>query len=186
VLGGAVALRRLAVTGPSVEAGISVAGGSAVLEAVVVRSPGPSGIAVSGGGRVEGTGVTVAGAIEEQGMLGDCVQVIRGTLRLSDATLVRCAGAAVEASGGELRLDGVDAAGGAAGCLVFVNGAVSDLAGNLCVGRGPGLVVASRARTRLVANRWWTDPVIWADCGAGARVEVGRGERLKAPCAAAP
>jgi hypothetical protein len=34
-------------------------------------------------------------------------------------------------------------------------------------------------------NRWWTDPVFWVDCGSGARVELGRGEKEKAPCAAA-
>jgi len=186
VLGGAVALRRFAVTGPSREAGISVAGGTASLEAVVIRSPGPSGIAVSGRGHVEALDVTVAGALDEKGMLGDCAQLNGGTLRLAGATLVRCAGAAVEASRGELRLDGVDAAGGGAGCLVLVNGAAAVLAGNLCVGRGPGLVVASRARARLVANRWWTDPVLWVDCGGGARVEIGRGETLVTPCAAAP
>jgi hypothetical protein len=186
VLRGELTLRRAAVTGPSREAGISVAGGAATLDAVVIRSPGPAGIAVSGGGRVEGVEVTVAGAVESQGFLGDCAQVIRGTLHLAGATLVRCAGAAVEASGGEVRLDGVDATGGSAGCIILVNGAVADLRGNLCTGRGPGLVVASRSQARLVANRWWTDPVLWADCGAGVRVEVGRGERLKPPCAAPP
>ncbi len=175
-----------AVIGPSAEGGISVAGGSARLEGVVIRAPGPAGILVSHGGRVEGLDVTVAGPAEESGFLGDCAQVIRGSLALTGATLVRCAGAAVEASGGEVRLDGVDASGGGAGCIVLVNGASAELAGNLCVGRGPGLVVGSRARARLVANRWWTDPVLWADCGAGARIEVGRGEKLQAPCARAP
>jgi hypothetical protein len=184
VVAGTLTLRRAAVTGPSREAGLSVAGGAAALEAVVIRAPGPSGISVSGGAHVEGVEVTIAGAVEAEGLLGDCVQVIRGALRLEGATLVRCAGAAVEASGGRLRLDGVDATGGSAGCIVLVNGAAADLSGNLCAGRGPGLVVASRSQARLVANRWWTDPVLWADCGAGVRVEVGRGERLKAPCAA--
>jgi hypothetical protein len=187
VLGGTVTLRRFAVTGPSREAGISVAGGAASLEAVVVRSPGPAGISVSGGGRVEGVEVTIAGAVEGRGgVLGDCAQVIQGALRLEGATLARCAGAALESSRGEVRLDGVDASGGAAGCLVLVNDSAAELSGNLCVGRGPGLVVASRARARLVANRWWTDPVLWADCGAGVRVEVGRGEKLKTPCVTAP
>jgi hypothetical protein len=186
VTGGAVALRRFAVTGPSREAGISVAGGAATLEAVVIRSPGPAGISVAPGGRVEGVEVIVAGAVEWQGVLGDCAQVIRGRLRLEGATLVRCAGAALEASGGEVRLDGTDASGGTAGCLVLVNGADAALAGNLCAGRGPGLVVGSQARARLTANRWWTDPVLWADCGAGARVDVGRGEKLAAPCASRP
>ena len=36
-----------------------------------------------------------------------------------------------------------------------------------------------------VVNRWWTDPVFWVDCGSGARVELGRGETSRAPCAAA-
>jgi hypothetical protein len=186
VFGGALALTRFAVTGPSYEAGISVAGGSATLAAVVIRTPGPAGISVSQGARVVGLDVTVAGAREEQGVLGDCVQVIRGELRLEGATLVRCAGAALETSGGTIRLDGVDASGGAAGCLILVNGADADLSGNLCAGRGPGLVVASRSRARLVANRWWTDPLLWAECGAGVRVEVGRGETLKTPCASRP
>ena len=187
VLAGTVRLRRFAVTGPSREAGITVAGGAASLEAVVIRAPGPSGLSVSGGGRVEGLDVTIAGATTEAaGFLGDCAQVIRGSLHLTGATLVRCAGAAVEASGGAVRLDGVDASGGAAGCLVFVNGAAAELSGNLCAGRGPGLVVASQASVRLVANRWWTDPVLWADCAGGARVEIGRGETLRPPCARAP
>jgi hypothetical protein len=186
VLTGTVALRRFAVTGPAYEAGITVAGGSATLEAVVIRSPGPAGIAISSGGRVAGVDVTVAGAREEHGMLGDCVTVIRGELRLEGATLVRCAGAAVEASGGTIRLEGVDASGGAAGCLILVNGADAELSANLCAGRGPGLVVTSRSRARLTANRWWTDPLLWAECGAGVQVEVGRGEKLKPPCAQQP
>jgi hypothetical protein len=186
VTGGSVTLRRVAVTGPSVEAGVSVAGGAASLEAVVIRSPGPSGISVSHGGRLEGVEVTVAGTVEREGLLGDCVQVIGGSVRLAGATLVRCGGAAVEASRGEVRLDGVDATGGAAGCVVLVDGAAGALTGNLCAGRGPGLVVASRAQARLVANRWWTDPALWVDCGAGARVEVGRGEALSPPCATRP
>jgi hypothetical protein len=185
-LGGAIALRRVTVTGPSLEAGISIAGGSTRLDAVVIRSPGPAGIAVSDGARVEGADVTVAGAVEEHGMLGTCVQVIRAKLRIAGATLARCAGAAVEASGGSLRLEGLDASGGSAGCIVLVNGADADIAGSLCGGRGPGLVVASRARARLVGNRWQTDPVASVDCGSGARVEIGRGEKMKAPCAAGP
>lgn len=182
-VGGELALRRFEVVGPSVEAGISVSRGSASLEAVTIRNPGPSGIAVSGGGRVEGEAITVAGAAESQGFLGDCVQVLRGSVRLSGATLVGCAGAAVEASGGELSLRGVDAAGGSAGCLVLVNGARAELEGNVCVGRGPGLVVASGASASAVANRWWTDPALWVDCGSGARVRLGRGEIVRQPCA---
>jgi len=184
VVGGEVALRRFAVTGPAHEGGVSVAGGKVYLEAVTILAPGPSGISVSAGARVEGVAVTVAGASESQGLLGDCAQVIRATLRLEGATLLGCAGAAVEASGGEIALTGVDATGGAAGCLVLVNGATAALEGNLCAGRGPGLVAASGARATLVANRWWTDPVLWVDCGSGARVKLGRGETAREPCAA--
>jgi hypothetical protein len=184
-VGGTVALRRFAITGPSGEGGLSVARGSATLEGVVIRAPGPAGISVSAGGQVEGVEVTVAGATEARGVLGDCAQVIRGTLRLHGATLLGCAGAAVEASGGTLALSGVDAAGGSAGCLVLVNGAVAELSGNLCAGRGPGLVAASGARVTARANRWWTDPALWVECGVGARVELGRGEIGPEPCAAA-
>jgi hypothetical protein len=178
-------LRRFAVVGPAREAGISVAAGSVSLEGVVLRTPGPSGISVSGGGRVDGVEVTVAGATEEQGFLGDCLQVNRATARLHGATLVGCAGAAVEASGGTLSLSGVDAIGGSAGCIVLVNGATADLSGNLCGGRGPGLVLVGGARATARVNRWWTDPVFWVDCASGARVELGRGETSAAPCAAA-
>ncbi|HEX9051758.1 MAG TPA: hypothetical protein VF841_14600 [Anaeromyxobacter sp.] len=184
ILGGAVSLRRLAIVGPAREAGLSVAGGSASLEGVVLRRPGPSGISVSGGGRLDGVEVTVAGATETQGFLGDCLQVNRATARLHGATLVGCAGAAVEASGGRLSLSGVDAAGGSAGCLVLVDGAAAELSGNLCAGRGPGLVLAGGAHATAQVNRWWTDPVFWVDCGSGARVELGRGETARAPCAA--
>ena len=184
LLGGDVALRRYDVLGPGREAGISVSRGSASLEAVTIRSPGPSGIAVSGGGRVEGVAVTVAGAVESGGALGDCAQVIRGSLRLSGATLVGCAGAALEASGGEISLRGVDAAGGAAGGVVLLDGATAVLEGNIVAGRGPGLVAASGARATAIANRWWTDPAMWVDCASGARVRLGRGEALREPCAA--
>lgn len=179
---GAVALRRFAIVGPAREAGLSVAAGAATLEAVVIRAPGPSGISVSGGGRVEGVEVTVAGATETNGFLGACVQMISGSVRLEGATLLGCAGAAVEASGGKVTLAGVDAMGGSAGCLVFVNDATADLSGNLCAGRGPGLVLASGARAEARANRWWTDPVFWVDCGSGARVRLGRGETAREPC----
>lgn len=182
--GGTLSVRRFAIVGPASEGGLVVSGGArATLEAVVVRRPGPSGISVSEGARVEGTSVTVAGATEEGGVLGACAQSLRGELRLSASMLAGCAGAAVEASGGEVALSGVDAAGGEAGCIALVNGARADLSGNLCVGRGPGLVAASGARAKARVNRWWTDPVLWVDCGSGARVELGRGERGKSPCA---
>jgi hypothetical protein len=186
VVAGNVTVRRAAVTGPSREAGITVVRGTARLEAVVIRAPGPSGLSVSHGGTIEGVEVTVAGATEQGGMLGACAEVLRGTLRLDGATLVGCAGAALEAAGGEVRLRGTDATGGSAGCLVLVDGATARLDGNLCAGRGPGLVVSGRSRASLTANRWRTDPALWVDCGGGARVDVGRGEALSPPCAAVP
>jgi len=186
VLGGSVRLRRFAVVGPSREAGVTVSRGAASLEAVTIRAPGPAGIAVSAGGRVEGLGVTVTGATGHEGFLGDCVQVIRATLRLEGSALLRCAGAALEASGGAVVLTGVDATGGEAGCLVLVNGATAELEGNVCTGRGPGLVAGSGARATARANRWWTDPALWVDCGAGARVDLGALETLRQPCGTGP
>ncbi len=186
IVGGTVSLRRFAVVGPASEGGISVAGnGSAALEGVVVRAPGPSGVTVSGGARLDAVELTVAGATEAQGFLGDGVEVSRGTIRVHGGTLLGCAGAAVEASGGTLSLSGVDALGGSAGCIVLVNGARAELHGNLCAGRGPGLVLVSGAQAAAQVNRWWTDPVFWVDCASGARVELGRGETAHAPCAAA-
>ncbi len=184
VLGGAVSLRRFAIVGPAAEGGVSVASGSATLEGVVIRSPGPAGVTVSHGGRLDAVELTVAGAVESDGVVGDGLQVIRGTARVHGATLVGCGGTAVEASGGRLALSGVDATGGSAGCIVLVNEAAADLEGNLCAGRGPGLVAAAGARATARANRWWTDPVFWVDCGSGARVELGRGETAHAPCTA--
>ena len=35
-------------------------------------------------------------------------------------------------------------------------------------------------------NRWWIDPVFWVDCGSGARVALGDGERARAPCSGSP
>lgn len=186
LLGGALTVLRSTVTGPSREAGVTVSRGTAVLEAVVVRAPGPSGLSVSQGGTIEGRDVTVAGAVEQGGVLGACVEVLRGTVRLDGATLVGCAGAAVEAAGGEVRLRGVDATGGAAGCVVLVNGATGWLEGNVCTGPGPGLVLAGPSRATLVANRWRTLPAAWIDCDGGARVDLGRGELLPPPCARAP
>lgn len=186
LIAGTVTLRRSAITGPSREAGVTVLRGTARLEAVVVRAPGPTGLSVSHRGTLEGVDVTVAGAIEERGVLGACAEVLRGTLRLEGATLVGCAGAAVEVVSGELALRGSDATGGSAGCLVLTDGSTAHLEGNLCAGRGPGLVLTGRSRATLTANRWRTDPALWVDCAGGARVEVGRGESLSSPCAAVP
>ena len=143
----------------------------------MIRAPGPAGITVSAGGRVEGVAVTVAGAVESQGVLGDCAQVLRGTLRARRAPRSSAApGRPSRPPAATSRLAGVDAQGGAAGCLVLVNGASAALEGNLCAGRGPGLVAASGARATAAANRWWTDPVLWVDCGSGARVTWARGD----------
>jgi hypothetical protein len=190
LLSGTLALRRFAITGPSTEAGLTVSGGEATLDDVVVRSPGPSGISVSGAGAVRGSRVDVAGAHEVQAppgspieaILGACLELRRGTVALEASFLTGCGGAALEASGGEVTLRGVDARGGEAGCLVLVDGARAELVGNVCSGRGPALVAASGARAVLRANRWRADPALWVDCGAGARVEVGRDERVTEPC----
>ncbi|HTN53079.1 MAG TPA: hypothetical protein VML50_11795 [Anaeromyxobacter sp.] len=184
--GARAVLRRFALTGPSGEAGLALSGGEATLEAVVIRSPGPSGAAVDGGGVLEAVELDVWGTVEREGMLGDCLQVRRGTVRLTGGALVGCGGAAVEAAGGSLSLRGVDARGGEAGCVVVVEGAAAELVGNVCAGHGPGLVAASGARAAARMNRWRTDPAMWVDCGAGARIEVGRGESVRAPCRAAP
>ncbi len=186
VLAGRVSLARLAITGPSREAGLSVAGGTTTLFAVTVRAPGPSGISASAGAVLEGRDVTVSGATEQEGFLGDCVQARRATVRLRWSALLRCGGAALEASGGTTSLVGVDAGGGAAGCLVFMDGGEADLDGNLCTGRGPALVVASGAKVRARMNRWRADPAAVVDCASGARLEVGPGERIRQPCRNAP
>lgn len=186
--GGAASLRHLAIGGPAREAGLSVAGGRADLEGVVVRAAGPAGIAVASGGEVEGVAVVVAGAGPgaEESIPGTCVQVRRGSLALSASTLLRCGGAAVEASGGTVRLSGVDVGGGAAGGIVLLDGASATLDGNLVAGRGPGLTLEGGARATARMSRWWVDPVFWVDCGSGARVVLGDGERSRAPCNGSP
>lgn len=189
VLRGRLSLARCTVTGPFEEAAITVAGGQATLDDVVVRDPGPTGIAVNRG-EVEGRDVEVAGAREVpvreprgiDAILGDCLQLLRGTARLAWSGLVRCGGAAVSSSGGTLRLDGVDVLGGSAGGLVLLDATRADLRGNWVTGRGPGLVAASGAQVEATLNRWRTDPALWVDCGAGARVRTGPGERVASPC----
>lgn len=184
VLSGArVRLARFAITGPSREAGLSVAGGEAALEAVVIRAPGPAGLAVAGApSRVDAVELDVAGAVESGGFLGDCLQVQRGALRVEGGLLAGCAGAAAEAMGGTLRLAGVSARGGSAGCLVLLDGASAELVGNTCGGPGPGLVAAAGAKATARFNRWRTDPALWVDCGSGAQVAVGAGEQVAEPC----
>jgi hypothetical protein len=181
-LGGRSELRRLLVVGPSIEAGVSISGGTAFLDDVVIRAPGPSGLSVLGDARVEARSLDVSGATEEQQVLGDCVQVRRGTLRIEAGVLTRCGGAAVEASGGTLDLRGVDASGGEAGCLIFLDHATARLDGNRCTRRGPAVVSAGGAQVWATMNRWLTDPVLWVECGSGARVHLGVGETAREPC----
>ena len=150
ILGGTATLRHLAITGPSREAGLSVAGGAAFLEGVVIRSPGPAGIAVATGGRLEGTAVVVAGASAEEGIPGTCVQVSAGSLSLSASTLLRAAARRSRRPREQVHLTGVDAAGGAAGCIVLVDGASAVLDGNVLRGPRAGARPrrAERARPR--------------------------------------
>jgi len=190
VLRGRFELSRFAVTGPFSEGAITVSGGTALLEDLVIRDPGPTGIAVTLG-EVIGRDVEISGARElpAQGMrgfdgiLGDCVQLLRGKVRLASSGLSRCGGAALSASGGELRLDGVDAQGGAAGGLVLLDGVRADLRGNWVTGRGPALVAGSGAQVDATFNRWRADPVFWVECATGARVRLGFGEHAAQPCA---
>lgn len=186
VNGGALEARRFAVTGPATDAAVSVGRGAARLEDVVVRAPGTTGLSVHHGGTVTAVRLIVAGATADGVFLGDCVQSYRATLRLEDATLAQCAGAAVEASGGDVTLRGVDATGGGAGCVILVNGASGRLEGNRCIGDGPGLVVAGSSTAVLVANRWRTTPPAFIDCAGGARVTIDRGEALVSPCRGGP
>jgi len=181
-LGGAAALGRVWITGPSVEAGVTSSGGTASLADVVIRAPGPSGLAVTGKASVEARSIDVSGARLQGGVLGDCVQVSRARLAIHGGTLTRCGGAAVEAFGGSVEARGLDATGGDAGCLVFVDAADGRLHGNRCSGRGPAVVAASGAKVAASMNRWLVDPVLWVECGSGARVYLGVGESSREPC----
>ena len=182
-LGGRSELRQVAVVGPSIEAGVTISGGSATLDGLVIRSPGPAGVSVARGAQVDARGLVVSGAEEvEGGFPGDCVQVIRARLHLESAVLTRCGGAAVEAAGSELRLEGVDATGGAAGCLVFVDGSKAQLDGNRCSRRGPAVVSAGGSQVSATMNRWLADPVLWVECSSGARIHLGVGETVREPC----
>lgn len=184
VSGGKLALARFDVIGPSREAGVTVAGGALALDGVAIRAPGPAGIAIEAGGRVDGRDVVVAGAREEEGFPGACVQLRRGELSLRSSALAGCGAAALTASGGRVSLTAVDAIGGTAGCFLLDDRAEAELDGNLCGGRGPALAVAGGARAKLTRSRFRVDPVVWVDCGSGARVEVGAGETIGQPCAA--
>jgi hypothetical protein len=186
LLRGSLTLSRAAVVGPSRDAAISVSAGQVSLDAVVISHPGPSGIAIGSKGRVVGRSVSIAGATEQEGNLGDCVQSLGGDVHLAWSDLSRCGGAALELSRGRATLDGVDLQGGGAGCLALVDGARADLQGNLCTGHGPGLVLASGSKAQLRMNRWKVDPVLWVECATGARAEILYGEHERAPCQAAP
>jgi hypothetical protein len=59
---------------------------------------------------------------------------------------------------------------------------VGDLSGNRCTGRGPAVVAASGAQVSARMDRWLADPVLWVECGSGARVRVGPGEQVAEPC----
>lgn len=182
-LGGRSELHQVAVVGPSIEAGVTISAGKATLDGLVIRSPGPAGLSVAHGAQVEARGLVVSGAAEDSGgFLGDCVQVMRGTLRLESSVLTRCGGAAVEATGGELQLRGVDATGGAAGCLVFIDQSRAELDGNRCSRHGPAVVSAGGSQVSATMNRWLADPVLWVECSSGARIHLGVGEIVREPC----
>jgi hypothetical protein len=190
LLRGRLELTRATVTGPFGEAALTLSGGKATATDVVIRDPGPAGVAVTRG-ELEGWDVEVSGARElplrdlpaMEGVLGDCVQVMRGTLTLSWSGLTRCGGAALSSSGGTVRLDGVDAQGGSAGGLVLLDATRADLRGNWVTGKGPALVAAGGTQVEATFNRWRADPALWVECGAGARVRLGFGEHVKEPCA---
>jgi hypothetical protein len=183
--GGSLRMKAALVEGPFREAALSAAGGTARLEGVVLRAPGPAGIAVEGDATVEALGLVVSGG-DSGGIPGACVQVRRGAVALSGSSLLACGGVALQLAGGTVRLAGVDASGGISGCLALAGRAGAELDGNLCAGTGPGLAAASGSRAAARMNRWWTDPVFWVDCASGARVALGEGERSRAPCAGSP
>jgi hypothetical protein len=181
LLGGELSVRRAAVTGPSSEAAVTVAGGEARLEELVLRDGGPSGLAVSGG-RVEARDLAISGPREVRGVGGDCLLVMRADVSLTASVLAGCGGAAIEASRAALRLDGVDAGGGQAGGFIFTDGTRAELQATLVTGQGPGLVAMQGARVRGWQARHWTDPVMWVDCGSGARVESLDAREARQPC----
>jgi hypothetical protein len=185
LVGGDLTVRRAAVTGPSREAGITLARGSARLDQVVIRNPGPSGLAVSGG-EVDGRDLSIAGAGSVDGFLGDCVLARHATVRLSASELVGCGGAAVETDESTVVLDGVDASGGEAGCLIFTGHTTADLRATLCTRRGPGLVAMGGSMVSGFAARFQTDPAMAVECASGARVRLEGDPALPKPCAGLP
>ncbi len=182
-VGGRLSLARLVVAGPSREAAVSIAGAEARLESVAIAAPGPVGLAASFGARVEARDLSVSGAAEEsRGMLGDCILSLRAHIVVREAVIWRCAGAAVDVSGGTARLDGIDARGGSAGCIVLADGARAELDGDRCAGRGPSVVAASGATATARMNRWRADPAFLVECESGARIHLAEGEEVREPC----
>jgi hypothetical protein len=171
--------------GPSAEAAITVAGGTARLSELILRDGGPSGLSVSGG-TVVARDLSIAGPREARGVGGDCLLVMRASVTLAASELTGCGGAAVEAARAELRLEGVDARGGAAGGFVFTDRTRAELLATLVTGQGPGLVAMQGAQVRAWQARHFTDPALWVDCGSGARVEQLDAHGARQPCAPEP
>jgi hypothetical protein len=187
VHGGVLSLSRFALSaGPAAEAVLVAAGGKTLLSIVTIRSPGALGVSASSGAELTGDEVTVVGggsAGEE--IPGACLLSRKARVHLTGGLLARCGGAALQALGGRVELDGVDASGGVSGCLLFLGGAIGDLAGNACGGRGPGVLATGGAKVSTRLNLWWTDPVRVVDCNSGARIALGPGERGPVPCSGA-
>jgi hypothetical protein len=185
LLGGQLEVTRAAVTGPSAEAAVTIAGGTARLAELILRDGGPSGLSVSGG-TVIARDLSIAGPRERRGIGGDCLLVMRASVTLSASELTGCGGAAIEAARAELVLDGVDAVGGSAGGFIFTDATRAELRATLVTGQGPGLVAMQGARVRGWQARHFTDPVLWVDCGSGARVELLDAHGARPPCAPEP
>ncbi len=185
LIGGELDLSRAAVTGPSAEAAVTIASGTARLAELALRDGGPSGLAISGG-RVVARDLAIAGARESGGIGGDCLLVQRASLALTASVLAGCGGAAIEAARAELLLEGVDAGGGRVGGFIFTDRTRAELRATLVTGRGPGLVAMQGARVRAWQARHFTDPVLWVDCGSGASVELLDAHGARQPCAAEP
>jgi len=184
VHGGVLSLERFALSaGTASEAVLVAAGGKVHLSIVNIRSPGALGISASSGAEVLGDEVDViGGGSTEDEIPGACILARKATVRLNGGLLARCGGAALQALGGQVKLEGVDAVGGVSGCLLFLGAATGDLAGNACAGHGPGVLATGGAKVAVRLNTWWTDPVRVVDCGSGARIALGRGERGPVPC----
>jgi hypothetical protein len=185
LLTGDLEVTRGAVTGPSAEAAVTIAGGTARLAELVLRNGGPSGLSVSGG-VVTARDLSIAGPRESGGIGGDCLLVMRARVTLRASELTGCGGAAIEASHAELHVEGVDAEGGSAGGFIFTDQTRVELLATLVTGRGPGLVAMQGSRVRGWQARHFTDPSLWIDCGSGARVEWLDAHGARQPCEPEP